>query len=116
MVEFISETTEKQELDEPPPGPEEQISQPALEELVEEQIDELHSIQPDQAYVDEPSNASGEYNQPEHQEIILGTELKHELKPMVYEDNEQIILVDIFEKYGKSLPSDDKWWKKRTNY
>lgn len=116
MVEFISETTEKKELDEPPPEPEEQISQPALEELVEEQTEELHSIQPDQAYVDEPSNASGEYNQPENQELKRGPELKHELKPLVYEDNEQIILVDIFEKYGRSLSSDDKWWKKRTNY
>jgi hypothetical protein len=116
VVEFISEHTEKQELDEPPPSIDEQSHQKPLEELVEEHLEEIQPSQADQTYIDEPSNASGEYHQPENQELKLTTELKHELKPLVYDDNEQIIVVDIFEKYSKNEPSDDKWWKKNTKY
>jgi hypothetical protein len=80
---------------------------------VEEQIEELQAVQTDQTYIDEPSNASGEYNPPENHELKNITELKHELKPLVYEDNEQIIVIDIFEKYGQK---EDKWWKHNTKY
>ncbi len=113
MVEFISENTEKKELDEPPPSVDEQSPQKQLEDLVEEQLEEIQSVQTDQPYVDEPSNASGEYHPPEIQELKIATELKHELKPLVYEDNEQIIVIDIFEKYGQK---EDKWWKHNTKY
>lgn len=111
MVEFISENTEKREL-EIPEEPE-LSSQKPLEEMVEEQIEELQSVQNSQSYVDEPSVASGEYHQPEHAELKITTELKHELKPLVYDENEQIIVVDIFEKYGQK---EDKWWKQNTKY
>lgn len=113
MVEFISENTEKQELDEPPPDVDEQSSQKLLEDLVEEHLEEIQPGQADQSYVDEPANASGEYHQPESQELKIATELKHELKPLVYEDNEQIVVIDIFEKYGQK---EDKWWKQNTKY
>ena len=113
MVEFISEDTEKQELDEPPPSTDEQSPQKPLEDLVEEHLEGLQAIASDLTYVDEPSNASGEYHQPENQDFKITTELQHELKPLVYEDNEQIIVVDIFEKYGQK---EDKWWKQNTKY
>lgn len=116
MVEFISENTEKQELDEPPPSVDEQSHQKPLEDLVEEHLEELQVMSSDLAYINEPPNASGEYHQPENQELKLTTDLKHELKPLVYDDNEQIIVVDIFEKYRKNEPSDDKWWKNNTKY
>ncbi len=114
MVEFISEAEEKQELD--VPEPEEQPAQKALEELVEEQTEELQSVQNDQQYVDEPSSVSGEYHQPENHDLKNGPELKHELKPLVYEDNEQIVVIDIFEKYSKNEGADDKWWKQPNKY
>lgn len=115
MVEFISEAEEKQELDEPPPSVDEQSPQKPLEDLVEEHLEELQAVQTDQPYVDEPS-VSGEYHQPENHDFKNGPELKHELKPLVYEDNEQIIVIDIFEKYSKNEGADDKWWKQNTKY
>ena len=115
MVEFISENSEKRALDELPEI-DEPSSQRPLEELVEEHLEEIQSIQAEQSYVDNPSSASGEYHQPEHSELKMTAELKHELKPLVYDENEQIVVVDIFEKYGKKDSVDDKWWKKGVKY
>ncbi|MEM3154848.1 MAG: hypothetical protein QW165_04780 [Candidatus Woesearchaeota archaeon] len=115
MVEFISEENELAR-DEPSYEPEQepvQVDVRALDELVEEQLEELHALQGSQEYFDEPSIASGEYHQPEHKEVYAGPELKHELKPLVYEDNEQIVVIDIFEKYGQK---NEKWWEKNSDY
>ena len=111
MVEFISAES-KRELEEPPPEPEE--LQKTLEAMVEEQVEELHAVQAEQEYVDEPSGVSGNYHLPEQSNLNDAPELKHELRPLVYDVNDLPVVVDIFEKYSKSSPADDKWWTKHS--
>ena len=113
MIEFISETAETEE---PPPIleaeepelPEPKEVQESLEVLVEAHAEELRELQVDQDYVDEPSSPQGDYHQPDDTVLKDAPDLKEELKPLVYEENDQVIVVDIFERYGKK---EDQWWK-----
>ena len=109
MVEFISEAVEQAEIEEPPPEePQIQAVQESLELLVEAHSEELQEMQAEQDYIDEPSSPQGDYNQPDNAALREAPELKEELKPLVYEENDQVIIVDIFERYGKK---EDQWWK-----
>ncbi len=111
MVEFISET-EAANTEEPPPTEEPELdSQKSLEALVEEQVEEIQAVQSEQDYVDEPSPVQGEYHPPVAPEVKDAPNVKEELKPLVYDVNDKPVVVDIFEKYGKTQPWDDKWWK-----
>jgi len=112
VVEFISAESGP-DLEEPPPEPEE--LQKTLEAMVEEQVEELHAIQSEQEYVDEPSGVSGDYHQPEPSNLNDAPELKHELRPSVYDESiDRPVVVDIFERYSKSDPANDKWWTKKS--
>ncbi len=110
MVEFISESAAV-EAEEPPPASEPEESsavETTLEALVEEHTSELQEIQAETDYVDEAVPAQAEYNPPQEMELKDAPSLKEELKPLIYEDNERVFIVDIFERYGKK---EDKWWK-----
>lgn len=111
MVEFISEAETVRE--EPPPleEVEEPRIQESLEVLVENHTEELYTVHAEQVYVDEPSE-KGDYQQPNFSPIGDFPDLKEELKPLAYEENERLVVVDIFERYGKKQPIDDKWWLK----
>lgn len=109
MVEFISEAVEQAEIEEPPPeGPQIQAVQESLELLVEAHSEELQEMQAEQDYIDEPSSPREDYHQPDDTVLKDAPDLKEELKPLVYEENEQAVVVDIFERYGKK---EDNWWK-----
>jgi hypothetical protein len=115
VVEFISEETEKKAEDEPPPEFDEVevSSSNSLELLVEEHTNELHALEQEQDYFDEPSNGQAEYHQPENPNYDDIPTLKHELKPLVYDENETPVVIDIFERYGKK---EDKWWKGKNSF
>ena len=117
MVEFISETADTK-IEEPPPAEaSEIISQRSLELLVEEQAEELQAIETAfEEYNNETASASGDYHAPQEVPLDKAPQLKDELKPWVYDEKERVFVVDIFEKYGKSQPEDDKSWKKQNLY
>jgi hypothetical protein len=111
MVEFISsnsglrEEVDDPQLEEPPPK--------SLEVLVEESAEELRSLESAQDYIDELSFISPEYSAPEHITLRDAPSLKHELRPLIYEENDAVIVVDIFERYGQK---EDKWWKEKNSF
>ncbi len=113
MVEFISETTEvdvsPQEPEEIPEAPFQPVQ--SLETLVETHTEELQEIQADQEYIDETASPQGDYHQPEHSPVKEVPSIKEELLPLVYDEREQVIVVDIFDRYGQK---EDKWWKKNS--
>ena len=114
MVEFISEHSE--DLENLPPEPEEaevKAVEESLELLVDAYSEELKEPQPEKDYVDEPSSP-GEYQQQKDFSFDNAPLLKDAAKPLVYDEKDIPVVVDIFERYGKSQPEDDKWWKKNS--
>ena len=114
MVEFISEGVEKN-LEEPPPESEEQevkVVEESLELLVEAHTEEL-SQTVEQDYVNESSSPQGDYHQPEDMTIKEAPSINQQIKPLVYDENDIPVVVDIFEIYSKKGPADDKWWTKK---
>ena len=110
MVEFISEIAETN-IEEPAEAPE-LISQKNLELLVEEHSEELQAIDAAfEEYNSETASSSGEYHAPQETSFGNAPQLKDELKPWVYDEKERVFVVDIFEKYGRLQPEDDKSWK-----
>ncbi len=113
VVEFISEGVEKN-LEEPPPESEEQevkVVQESLEVLVEAHTEELREPI-EQDYIDQPSSPQGDYYQPENIVINEVQSVSQQIKPLVYDENDIPVVVDIFELYSKKGPGDDKWWTK----
>jgi len=114
VVEFISEGVEKN-LEEPPPDAETQevkVVQESLELLVEAHTDELQQAFA-QDYVAESGSPQGDYHQPEDVKIGEAPSINQQIKPLVYDENDIPVVVDIFELYGKKGPADDKWWMKK---
>ena len=114
MVEFISEGTET-ELEEPPEEPQILAVQESLEVLVEAHSEELQAAV-NQDYIDEPISQKGEYLQPTNVQLAEAPDFKQQIKPLVYDENDIPVVVDIFELYGKKVPADDKWWAKPTKF
>ena len=115
MVEFISEGIETEKIEEPPPEAEQpqlQVVQESLELLVEAHTEELHEVA-DQTYIDEPSSPQGDYYQPSDIQLSETPNLQEQIKPLVYDENDIPVVVDIFELYSKKGPADDKWWKNK---
>ncbi len=115
MVEFISEGTEEKKVEEPPPeeAPQVRVVQESLELLVEAHTEELHESV-NQDYIDESNSLQGDYYQPADIQLADAPDWKHQIRPLVYDENDIPVVVDIFELYGKKGPADDKWWMKRS--
>jgi hypothetical protein len=114
VVEFISEGVQTEKVEEPPPEAEEpQISvvQESLELLVQAHTEELREAA-DRIYIDEPSSPQGDYYQPSDIQLADAPDLQHQIKPLVYDENDIPVVVDIFELYSRKEIGDDKWWKK----
>ncbi len=114
MVEFISEGVEKN-LEEPPPDAEAQevkVVEESLELLVEAHTDELQQAF-EQDYVTESGSPQGDYHQPEDITIKEAPSINEQIKPLVYDENDIPVVVDIFELYSKKGPVDDKWWTRK---
>ena len=112
MVEFILDGTK---LEEPPPDIEEQevkVVQESLEVLVEAHTEELRESY-EQDYIDKPSSPQGEYHQPEDMAVKDTPNVSEQIRPLVYDENDVAVVVDIFELYSKKGPADDKWWTKK---
>jgi len=128
MVEFISENKEEIEAEEPSleqeakdqlPEEEETSEEEqtgfleSLEEVVETQDTVVPEVQTKLDYFDEPS-AEGEYFQPVEYQFENVLQLKEELTPLAYEDQEIGFVVDLFERYGKK--DENNWWKHLRKY
>jgi len=84
-----------------------------LELLVKEKSQKLPEIPQieDKTYVEETSGGEKEYQQILPADMNIAVNFKDTLLSLAYEENEQTVLVDIFERYGQK---EDKWWKTQT--
>lgn len=127
MVEQFLEEGDEEGGDEPPPISNEPVLQDdeplekrsddvyvddSLEELVEEQVDSIFVNELDKLYFEGGAVYNVDYFQPDEVSFNVVPELKQELKPLVYEDNEVVLVLDIFDKYG--VQKEDDWWKKKS--
>ncbi|GEM_PF-2764196 len=115
MVEFISTNTIPEEETEEPDAeePETEEKEESLEALVEAQTEELDVQEGEETeYVSEPVPEKGEYYHPDEVPLGEAPELKEELKPLIYDDNDVPIVADILTKYGKK---ENKWWLENVN-